>query len=161
MHSPTRSLLLVIGLGLGGSLLLTGCGDDPLGADNRMALLALGKCRHDQALQMTDNAIARGTEHNAQKALLLQAAILRDQGDIAAAEVLYPRIAAAWESVKGRPLTEERRERDIRLFLDVARNERLANGLPPDCRTGDSSSGDSNAAAPTPGASPSNPASRP
>ena len=118
---------------LAAGLLLTGCGEDPLGADNRMALLALGKCRHEQALQMTENAMQRGNEHNVQQALMLQAAILRDRGDNKAAQALYPKIAEAWEAVKRRPLTPERRERDIRMFIEVARDERLAQGLDPDC----------------------------
>jgi hypothetical protein len=114
-------------------LLLAGCGEDPMGPDNRLALLALGKCRHAQALQLTDNAIERGNEHNIHRAWALKAAILRDMGDTAGAQALYPRIEAAWEAAKGRTLTEARRERDIGLFLQVARAERQTHGLAPDC----------------------------
>jgi hypothetical protein len=114
-------------------LLLIGCGEDPMGPDNRMALMALSKCRHDQALQLTENAIARGNEHNIHRAWTLKAAILRDRGDDTGAEALYPEIKKAWESAKRRELTEYRRERDINLFLDVARAERAVNGLPADC----------------------------
>jgi hypothetical protein len=115
------------------AMLLNGCGEDPMGPDNRLALMALGKCRHAQALQLTDNAMARGNEHNIHRAWALKAAILRDMGDTEGAEALYSRIEAAWEAAKGRTLTEARRERDIGLFLDVARAERLANGMAADC----------------------------
>jgi hypothetical protein len=123
--APLSALLLL--------LLLGGCGEDPMGPDNRLALMALTKCRHAQALQLTDNAIARGNEHNVHRAWALKAAILRDMGDAAGAEALYPQIAAAWEAAKGRTLTEARRDRDIGLFLDVARAERTARGLSEDC----------------------------
>jgi hypothetical protein len=113
--------------------LLAGCGEDPMGPDNRLALLALSKCRYAQALQLTDNAIARGNEHNIHRGWALKAAILRDMGDDQGAEALYPRIAEAWEAAKGRTLTPARRERDIDLFLDVARAERVAMGLAEDC----------------------------
>ena len=114
-------------------LLLGGCGEDPMGPDNRMALLAFGQCRYDQALQLTDNAIERGSEPNQQQALMLKAAILRDQGDSAAEQALYPRIDATWEAVKRRALSPERRERDIARFVDIARKERIARGGTPDC----------------------------
>jgi len=114
-------------------LLLAGCGEDPMGPDNRMALLAFGQCRYDQALQLTDNAIERGSEPNVQQALMLKAAILRDQGDSAGAQALYPRIDDTWEAVKRRALSTERRERDIALFIDIAQRERIAQGLAPDC----------------------------
>ena len=68
-----------------------------------------------------------------QRALLLKAAILRDAGDEAAAEALYPRVGEAWNAVKKRDLTPERREREIGLFLEVAKQERRVNGLPTDC----------------------------
>jgi hypothetical protein len=51
---------------------------------------------------------------------MLKAAILRDQGEHAAAEALYPRIAETWEAVKRRALTPEQREREIAVFIDVA-----------------------------------------
>lgn len=113
--------------------LLAGCGEDPMGPDNRLALLALSKCRHTQALQLTDNAIARGNAHNVHRAWALKAAILRDMGERQDAEALYPRIAAAWEAAKGRTLTAARRERDIGLFLDVAKAQRVSLGLSEDC----------------------------
>jgi hypothetical protein len=136
MHDPSnrnRFLAFTATPVLAAAMLLDGCGEDPMGPDNRLALMALGKCRHAQALQLTDNAVARGNEHNIHRAWALKAAILRDMGDEAGAEALYPRIEEAWEAAKGRTLTEARRERDIGLFLDVARAERLANGLAEDC----------------------------
>jgi hypothetical protein len=114
-------------------LLLSGCGEDPLGPDNRLALVALGKCRHEQALQLVDNAIATGNAQNVHRGWALKAAILRDMDDAASAEALYPQIAEAWEAAKGRTLTEYRRERDIQLFIDVAQAERQARGMNPDC----------------------------
>jgi hypothetical protein len=98
-----------------------------------MALLAFGQCRYDQALQLADNAIERGSDRNLQQALMLKAAILRDRGDSAAAEALYPRIDETWEAVKRRALSPERRERDIALFIDIAQRERIGQGLTPDC----------------------------
>jgi hypothetical protein len=127
---PALPTLLLLTLPL---LPLGGCGEDPMGPDNRLALMALTKCRHDQALQLADNAIARGNAQNVHRAWALKAAILRDRGDTGAAEKLYPEIAAAWEAAKGRTLTDARRERDIGLFLEVARAERLAQGLSEDC----------------------------
>jgi hypothetical protein len=131
MHANRYPALLALSTLL--ALPLAGCGEDPMGPDNRMALLALGQCRHDQALQLTDNAIERGNEPNQQQALMLKAAILRDRGDTAAAEALYPRIDATWEAVKRRTLSPERRERDIALFIDIAQRERVVRGLAPDC----------------------------
>jgi hypothetical protein len=136
MHDPSKRngfLAFTAAPALAAAMLLGGCGEDPMGPDNRLALMALGKCRHAQALQLTDNAVARGNEHNIHRAWALKAAILRDMGDEAGAEAIYPRIEAAWEKAKGRTLSEARRERDIGLFLDVARAERLANGLAEDC----------------------------
>lgn len=115
------------------ALLATGCGEDPLGPDTRLALIAFGQCRYDQAMQLTENAIARGTPQNVSRARLLQAAILRDRGDTAAAEALNPAIDAAWQAARHGALKPERRERDIRLFIEVARAERQAHGLAPDC----------------------------
>lgn len=128
LPSPLKAACLLAALAL-----LAGCGEDPMGPDNRLALLALSKCRHAQALQLTENAIARGNEHNIHRGWALKAAILRDMGDTQGAQALYPRIAEAWEAAKGRTLTPARRERDIRLFLDVARAERVAMGLAEDC----------------------------
>ncbi len=136
MHEKTkiggRLAAAMIPLLLAG-LLLSSCGEDPMGPDNRLALMALSECRHALALQLTDNAIARGNEQNVHRAWALKAAILRDLGDTKGAQALYPEIAAAWESAKGRTLTEARRERDIGLFLEVAHAERQTKGLPADC----------------------------
>lgn len=126
-----RGALAISSLLLG--LLAGGCGEDPMGPDNRLALMALGKCRHAQALQLADNAIARGNEHNVHRGWALKAAILRDMDDTRGAEAIYPEIAEAWETAKGRTLTEARRERDIGLYLDVAHAERQVNGLGVDC----------------------------
>jgi hypothetical protein len=130
MHPNRRLALLAIIVIL---MSLGSCGDDPIGPDNRMALRAFGQCRHAQALQLTDNAMERGSARNAQQALMLKAAILRDQGEQAAAEALYPRIAETWEAVKRRALTPEQREREIAVFIDVAHNERIAQGVAPNC----------------------------
>jgi hypothetical protein len=126
-YAVTLSSMLLAGL------LLAGCGEDPMGPDNRLALMALGKCRHAQALQLTDNAIARGNANNIHRAWALKAAILRDMGDTEGAEALYPQIEAAWEAAKGRTLTDARRERDIGLFQEVARAERQSHGFAADC----------------------------
>jgi hypothetical protein len=116
-----------------GTLLLAGCPNDPMGPDIRLALLALGQCNHDAALKLADNGIAAGDDNNRERGLMLKAAILRDRGETAAAEALYPDIAEAWKARKGSTLKDSRRERDIGLYLDVARAERRARGLPEDC----------------------------
>ena len=115
------------------ALFLSGCGEDPLGPDNRLAVIAFGKCRHAQAMQLADNAIATGNANNVYRGLALKAAILRDQGDAAGAEALYPDLERAWEAAKERTLTAYRRERDIGLFIDVARAERQVQGMNADC----------------------------
>jgi hypothetical protein len=63
----------------------------------------------------------------------MKAAILRDRGDAAGAEALYPRIESAWEAAKERTLTAYRRERDIGMIADIVRAERLARNRPEDC----------------------------
>lgn len=128
---PNRRLALLAIIPI--LLPLSSCGDDPIGPDNRLALRAFGLCRHAQALQLTDNAVERGSARNAQQALMLKAAILRDQGENAAAEALYPRIAEHWEAVKRRALTPEQREREIAVLVEVAHNERIAQGVSPNC----------------------------
>jgi hypothetical protein len=131
MHNPAR--LPTAAATLATALLLAGCGEDPLGPDNRLALLAFGKCLHEQAEQLADNAIATGNADNIYRGLALKAAILRDLGDSAGAEALYPEIEQAWQAAQERTLTEYRRERDIGLFLDVARAERQTRGMSADC----------------------------
>jgi hypothetical protein len=119
------------------ALLLSGCPQDPLGPENRLAVLALSQCRHAEAMDLADRAARSGHKYNVQRALLLKAAILRDSGDAAAAEALYPDIEAAWRAAKQRDLDAERREREIGLFLEVARQERRAKGLPLTCSAAD------------------------
>ncbi|NBC48231.1 MAG: hypothetical protein GVY22_09620 [Gammaproteobacteria bacterium] len=124
-----RSLLA----GLCASALLLGCGNDPLGPENRFALVAFGQCSYDQALMLAEQAIASDNPDHVERGLLLKAAILQDRGDTAAAEALYPEIAAAWERARDKPLKPSRREREIQLLLDIARAERRAKELDPDC----------------------------
>jgi hypothetical protein len=113
--------------------LLSSCGDDPMGPDNRLALIALTQCQYDKAEQLTDNAAAQGNADNTYRAWVMKAAILRDRGDAAGAEALYPRIESAWEAAKERTLTAYRRERDIGMIADIVRAERLARNRPEDC----------------------------
>lgn len=114
-------------------LALAGCSEDPLGPENRFALIAFGQCGHDQALMLVDQAIARGQPDNVERGLMLKAAILRDRGDIAASEALYPKIEEAWQAAKEKTLSPSRRERDIQMFVDIAHAERRTKGLEPDC----------------------------
>ncbi|WP_201246184.1 hypothetical protein [Halochromatium salexigens] len=114
-------------------LLLISCAEDPMGAENRFALMALNQCNHGQALMLVDQAIERGNAENVERALMLKAAILRDRGDTAAAEALYPAIDAAWEAAKEKSLSASRRERDIQMFIDIAQAERHALGLDATC----------------------------
>jgi hypothetical protein len=115
------------------ALLLTGCPEDPMGPDNRMALIAFGHCDYRQALHLTEMALARGDDHHVQRAWMLKAAILRDQGAKAAAEALYPELNAAWKAARKTELKASRRERDIGILIDIAHNERRAKGLPLNC----------------------------
>lgn len=115
-------------------LALAGCSEDPLGPENRFALIAFGQCRHDQALMLVEQAIAHGQPENVERALMLKAAILRDRGDLAAAEALYPQIGEAWKAAKDKTLPTNRRERDIQMFIDIAHAERRTNGLDPSCQ---------------------------
>jgi len=117
------------------ALTLTGCPDDPMGPEVRLAMVALGQCKYDTALKLVDHAISGGDENYRERALMLKAAILRDQGDTAGAEALYPAIAEAWKTRKDSTLKPSRRERDIGLYLDAARGQRRSNGLPEDCTT--------------------------
>jgi hypothetical protein len=123
-----RVLPVVLAAGL-----VTGCPNDPMGPEVRFALIALGQCKYDTALKLVDDAIASDDENYRERGLMLKAAILRDRGDTGAATALYPEIAAAWKARKGSDLKDSRRERDIGLYLDAARGERRANGLPEDC----------------------------
>jgi Uma2 family endonuclease len=45
----------------------------------------------------------------------------------------YQRLESTWEAVKRRALTPEQREREIAVFIDVAHNERIAQGVAPNC----------------------------
>ncbi len=127
-----RPLLLSCAL-LATTGLLSSCGEDPMGPDNRLALLALTQCQYDKATRLTDNAAAQGNADHTYRAWVLKAAILRDRGDAAGAEALNPGIEAAWEAAKERTLSEYRRERDIGMIEDVVRAERLARNRPEDC----------------------------
>jgi hypothetical protein len=114
--------------------LLLGCGEDPLGPENRFALIAFGQCSYDQALMLAEQAIASDNADHIERGLMLKAAILRERGDTAAAEALYPEIAAAWERARDKTLKPSRREREIQLLIDIARAERHDKALAPDCR---------------------------
>ncbi len=116
------------------ALLLSSCADDPMGPENRFALIAFGQCSYDQALMLVDQAIAKGNADNVERGLMLKAAILRDRGDVEAAEALYPKIDAAWQAAKEKPLSESRRRRDIQMFIDIAQAERHAKGLDASCQ---------------------------
>lgn len=116
------------------ALLLSSCADDPMGPENRFALIAFGQCSYDQALMLADQAIAKGNADNVERGLMLKAAILRDRGDVEAAEALHPKIDAAWQAAKEKPLSESRRRRDIQMFIDIAHAERHAKGLDPSCQ---------------------------
>jgi hypothetical protein len=105
-----------------------------MGPENRMALIAFGQCRLGPAMQLLDRVIAEGDANSRERALMLKVAMLREQGETAAAEALYPDLAAAWQARKDRALKERRRERDIGLFIDVVRAERRTRNLPVDCR---------------------------
>jgi hypothetical protein len=118
-------------------LALSSCSEDPMGAENRFALMALSQCHYEQALLLVEQAIEHGNADNVERALMLKAAILRDRGDTAAAEALYPAIDAAWEAAKEKSLSASRRERDIQMFLDVVQAERHAKGIDAACEGGD------------------------
>ncbi|MEA3639535.1 MAG: hypothetical protein VBE63_06285 [Lamprobacter sp.] len=120
--------------GLLSVLLLSGCAEDPMGPENRFALIAFGQCSHNQALMLVDQAIAKGHADNLERGLMLKAAILRDRGDLAAAEALYPKIDAAWQAAKEKTLSPSRREREIQMFINIAQAERHAKGLDPSCQ---------------------------
>jgi len=124
--------LIVLGW-LGASALLAGCSEDPLGPENRFALIAFGQCSYDQALMLAEQAIARGNADNIERGLMLKAAILRDRGDPAAAEALYPDIETAWEHAREKPLSPSRRERAIQMLIDIAHAERRAKDMEPSC----------------------------
>ncbi len=125
-------------LALGLMVTLGGCGKDPMGPENRMALLAFGQCQYERALELTDFAIEQGSDKNAHRALLLQAAIYRDLGQPKAAEALYPAITTQWAAMDKGHLSGSKRERDIQLMLDIALEERRLRELPADCAGVDS-----------------------
>jgi hypothetical protein len=114
--------------------LLTSCSEDPLGPENRFALMAFSQCNHAQALMLVEQAIENGNLDNRERGLMLKAAILRDQGETAAAEALYPEIEEAWQRAKKKSLSPQRRERDIQMLIDIAQAERYAKKLDPSCR---------------------------
>ena len=116
-------------------LALSSCSEDPMGAENRFALMALSQCNYEQALLLVEQAIARGNADNVERGLMLKTAILRDRGDSAAAEALYPALDAAWQAAKEKSLSANRREREIKMFLDIAQAERHAKGLDAACET--------------------------
>lgn len=121
---PALALMLTLG----------SCSEDPMGAENRFALMALSQCNYEQALLLVEQAIERGNADNVERGLMLKAAILRDRGDNAAAEALYPALEVAWEAAKGKSLSANRREREIKMFLDIARAERHVKGLDAACK---------------------------
>jgi hypothetical protein len=116
------------------ALILGACAEDPMGPENRFALIAFGQCSYDQALMLVDQAIAGEDANAIERGLMLKAAILRDRGDQQSAAALYPKIEAAWQAAKQKTLSESRRERDINMFIKIAQAERHAKGLDPSCR---------------------------
>jgi hypothetical protein len=114
--------------------LLAGCSEDPLGPENRFALIAFSQCNHAQALMLVEQAIEQGNPDNKERGLMLKAAILRDQGDTVAAEALYPAIAKSWEQARGKSLSPQRREREIKMLVNIAHAERHAKNIDPKCR---------------------------
>lgn len=133
-HTVHQRLRLVGLASVFSMLLLSSCAEDPMGPENRFALIAFGQCSHAQALMLADQAIAKGNADNVERGLMLKAAILSDRGDLEAAEALYPEIDAAWQAAKEKPLSESRRTRDIQMFIDIAHAERRAKGLDPSCQ---------------------------
>ncbi len=130
--TPSRQRLARFGLvGALCALILSGCADDPMGPENRFALIAFGQCSYNQALMLANQAIDNGNTDNIERGLMLKAAILRDQGNLEAAEALYPAIDAAWEVAREKTLSASRRERDIQMFIDIAHAERHAKGMDP------------------------------
>ncbi|EIC21877.1 hypothetical protein [Thiorhodovibrio frisius] len=128
-----RQLARIASLAIAGAL-LSGCPADPMGPDNRMALIAFGRCDYQQAMQLTERVIEQEKDvYHVQRAWVLKAAILHDMGKTAAAEAIYPEIEAAWKAVRKSTLKTNRRERDIAIMIDIAHNERQSNGLPVDC----------------------------
>jgi hypothetical protein len=115
--------------------LLAGCSEDPMGPENRFALIAFSQCNHAQALMLVEQAIEHGNLDNKERGLMLKAAILRDQGEIPSAEALYPEIERAWQQAKRKSLSPQRRERDIQMLIDIAHAERHAKKLDPHCRS--------------------------
>lgn len=119
---------------------LAGCSEDPMGPENRLALLAWGRCQPEEALRLADAALTSPAPETRYHALVLKAAMRREAGDIAGAEALYPRMAAEWQAAKEKPLNERRRERDIAMRLTIAESERHMHGFAPDCSDGSGAS---------------------
>lgn len=122
----------LVALALAGAL-LGGCPEDPLGPDNRMALLAFGRCDHAQAVQFAARAIASEDPRYVQRAWMLKLAMARDQGDSDAALAISAQLETAWANARGGTLTAARRERELGILSDIAHQERRAQGLPADC----------------------------
>jgi hypothetical protein len=116
--------------------LTAGCGEDPMGHENRLALLAWGRCQPDEAERLVAAALAGSEPEARYHALVLKAAMRREAGDSAGAAALYPQMAAEWEAAKDKPLNERRRERDITMRLKIAESERHMQGLAADCSDG-------------------------
>lgn len=125
-RASALAIVAVIGL-------LNGCGEDPMGPENRLALMAWGRCQPDEALRLADLALAKPEPEARYHALVLKAAMRREAGDSTGAEALYPRLAAEWQAAKDRTLSERRRERDIAMRLTIAESERHMHGHAPDC----------------------------
>ena len=128
-----RQLARIASLAIAGAL-LSGCPEDPMGPENRMALIAFGRCDYQQALQLTERVIEQKQDiYHVQRAWMLKAAVLRDMGRTAEAEAIYPELEAAWKAARKSALKTSRRERDIAILIDIAQNERHSNGLPVEC----------------------------
>lgn len=132
LRKSARTPLLAM-LAIGG-MLLGGCPEDPMGPDNRLALVAFGQCDREQALELTDQVIERGEdEYHVQRAWMLKYAILRDMGRSSAAEAIYPQVEESWQAVRHGKLSASRLERELGILTGIAQNDRHAKGLPPDC----------------------------
>lgn len=125
-RGPLLTLFACIGL-------LSGCGEDPIGPENRLALMAWGRCQPQEAQRLSDAALSSTAPETRYHALVLKAAMRREAGDTAGAEALYPRMEAEWQAAKDKPLKERRRERDIKMRQTIAESERHMHGFATDC----------------------------